>query len=248
MWRTTYGVLLLASCQSHPLGASAAPEPRVPFGGVAVVELFTSEGCSSCPAADENLAQITDEAAAQGQAVITLELHVDYWNYLGWADPFSAGAYSERQRKYTQRFPSGGSYTPQMVVNGREELVGSNESASRAAIGRALQTPAQVQIKLQAMRQASQVRLDYEIEADHPVQLVLAVAQDAAQTDVPRGENARRRLQHRHVVRVLREIHVAASGKGSWSAPWPHEGAVFATVFATEPDTLAVLGGASQRL
>jgi len=184
----------------------------------------------------------------QGQPVITLELHVDYWNYLGWSDPFSATAYSERQRQYAQRFPAGGSYTPQLVVNGREELVGSNAHASRAAIARALQTPAQVAVTLRAVREASHIRLDYEAEFQTPVELVLVVAQDAAQTDVLRGENARRRLQHRHVARALRQLHLAASGKGCWTTPWPHEGAAFATAFATDPDTLAVLGGASQRL
>lgn len=194
------------------------------------------------------MAAITDEAAAQGEPVITLELHVDYWNYLGWADPFSAAAYSERQHRYAQRFPGSGSYTPQMVVNGREELVGSSGAGSRAAIARALQAPAAVAVRLRAVREASTIRLDYQTDTNHPVELVLAVAQDAAHTYVPRGENAERRLQHRHVVRALREVHLTASGKGSWTAPWPYEGGAFATAFAAEPETLAVLGGASQRL
>jgi hypothetical protein len=254
MWRSTCGFLLLAACQSRSPGVSVSPgvstspTPSAVSKNVAVVELFTSEGCSSCPAADENLARITDEAATRGEPLITLELHVDYWNYLGWTDPFSAAAYSERQRRYVQRFPAGGSYTPQLVVNGREELVGSNAQASRAAIARALQTPAQVAITLRAVREASQIRLDYEAGNQRPVELVLVVAQDAARTDVPRGENARRRLEHRHAARALRELHLATSGKGSWTTPWPHDGAAFVAAFATDPETLAVLGGASQQL
>ena len=84
----------------------------------AFIELFTSEGCSSCPSADQNLERIATRAKANGQNVYTLSYHVDYWNYLGWEDPYSSKTFSDRQREYAQQFESSRIYTPQMVING----------------------------------------------------------------------------------------------------------------------------------
>ena len=92
------------------------------FSPVVVLELFTSEGCSSCPLADNLLPQL----ASLDAAVIPLSFHVDYWNRLGWKDPFSSAAFSDRQREYGQHFNSDGVYTPQLVVNGEYEMVGSD--------------------------------------------------------------------------------------------------------------------------
>jgi hypothetical protein len=216
---------------------------------VAVVELFTSEGCSSCPAADENLARITEDAAARGRPVLTLELHVDYWDYLGWVDPFSSHAHTLRQHAYAKHFGATGMYTPQMVVNGREELVGSNAGAARAAIERALLTPAPVAVSVRATRRGSALELSYSVSTRAPVDLQLAVADDRAETRVTRGENADRRLLHRHVVRVFHTLHLSQSAAGEWSATWPEARAqrpLFVAAYVTDPKDLSVLGAASQ--
>ena len=103
-----------------------------------LIELFTSEGCSSCPSADKNLEKITAQAKAFGQNIYTLSYHVDYWDYLGWKDPYSTKQFSDRQRDYATQFNSNRIYTPQMVVNGKTEFVGSNQKTSQQAIKQAL--------------------------------------------------------------------------------------------------------------
>lgn len=193
-----------------------APSPA------AVVELFTSEGCSSCPPADENLAAIADDGERKGQRVFTLEFHVDYWNDLGWVDPFSSPTYSERQRVYARELGLTGIYTPQMVVNGREELVGSRRDAAQAAIRRALATPATIAVAVKATRLENvptSIQVDYQVSAEGAVDLNLALALDTAQTQVTRGENANRTLRHRHVVLAFATRHVEKTG--TWLAPWP---------------------------
>ena len=94
--------------------------------GFAVLELFTSQGCSSCPSADENLAEITKQAALKGEKIVTLSFHVDYWNYLGWRDPYSTADATKRQRLYAGIHGSKQVYTPQLVVNGTTELLGTS--------------------------------------------------------------------------------------------------------------------------
>ena len=102
-----------------------------------VVELFTSEGCSSCPPADELLAKLDKTQLIAGVEIIPLEFHVDYWNELGWTDPFSSSLFSERQNSYARAFGNGRIYTPQMVVDGGAEFVGSNSGRAYEAIRRA---------------------------------------------------------------------------------------------------------------
>src|SRR5258706_7835451 len=103
-----------------------------------VIELFTSQGCSSCPAADKNLAEIIEDAEKNGQPVYGLSFHVDYWNYIGWKDPYSNPGYTARQHQYAQKLNSESVYTPQMIVNGEIEFVGSNKKASSEAVASAL--------------------------------------------------------------------------------------------------------------
>jgi hypothetical protein len=257
----------LAGCQSRGEAARAEPmafEALAPVAGsaplpavvgamppAAVVELFTSEGCSSCPAADDNLALLTDEAARSGQRVFTLELHVDYWNYLGWVDPFSDHAHSVRQGAYAQKFAGSGVYTPQLVVNGAEELVGSNAHGSRAAIERALQTPARAQVSLDVRRSPTEIVVSYAVRAAAPVELELALADDSDETQVTRGENSRRLLRHRHVVRAFKSTKLVPPASGSWtiaSASAAAHKPLFVAAYATDPSTLAVLGANARDL
>jgi hypothetical protein len=217
--------------------------------------LFTSEGCSSCPAADETLARLTERAERSGQRLITLELHVDYWNYLGWVDPFSDAAHSERQSAYAKHFGETGMYTPQLVVGGREQLVGSDDGGAQNAIERELQRSPSANVSVTAQRDGERLLIDYAVTSPGPVVLQLALAQDRAETHVTHGENARQVLRHRHVVRAFETVRVGASGGGQWrpsearfrGGPDPKSG-WFVAAYATDPSTLAVLGAASTTL
>jgi hypothetical protein len=171
---------------------SSATAQTKPSGPV-VVELFSSEGCSSCPPADEVLRTLD----AEGK-VIALELHVDYWNDLGWVDPFSKPEWSARQRMY------GKSYTPQAVVDGNEELIGSREGALRDAIDRAARKP-HIAVTIARDKDAIVVRVP-DASLEEKAVVFLAIADRNLSTSVPRGENAGQTLKHGPVVRELRTI------------------------------------------
>jgi hypothetical protein len=130
---------LLAQFQAAPF-----PTP-VPV----LIELFTSEGCSSCPPADEVLTRLVSAQPVAGAQIIALGEHVDYWDHLGWRDAFSSATFSRRQTEYADRvFHSGNIYTPQLVINGRQEVVGSDYRGAVAAISKALKTPARLRVSL----------------------------------------------------------------------------------------------------
>src|SRR5262245_43533606 len=136
--------LFLAVFTARRGSTTAPPATSEPGGGVrspVIVELFTSEGCSSCPPADAVLAQLQKTQPVAGAEVITLSEHVDYWNYIGWSDPFSSAAFSARQEAYSQAFGQERIYTPQMVVAGQAELVGTNMNKAREAIAKAAGSP-----------------------------------------------------------------------------------------------------------
>jgi len=256
--------LLVSACQTPgprssepPAAVATAPARALPGTApstqakpAALLELFTSEGCSSCPPADEALAEITERAKAQGTRVFTLELHVDYWNYLGWADPFSNPVHGQRQAAYAERFGSG-VYTPQLVVNGRSELVGTDVRSTRARIDEALADPPRATVTVQARRMPDGLEVTYRVDTPQPIALCLALADDHAETLVSRGENARRRLTHRHVVRAFETRTLQSSGTGTWLVH-PAGGALlqqaFVAAYATDPRTLAVLGADAAEL
>ena len=179
-----------------------------------VLELFTSQGCSSCPPADALL----EELAAE-EGVLALSFHVDYWNYLGWADPFSSPYYSARQRTYTEQLRSR-TYTPQLVVNGREEMIGSRRAEVTAALARARKTERTHELTLEATPTDGKVNLTYALEgttAGHRVSAL--IVQHEATSDVNRGENRGRKLSHRNVVRALEHAPAAASGTLELTVP-----------------------------
>lgn len=192
---------LLASPAARA-GSGAGPE-RVPV----LVELFTSEGCSSCPPADVLLARLQRTQPVDGAEIVPLELHVDYWNHLGWRDPFSDGAFSDRQKAYASRFGTGRIYTPQLVVDGAMELVGSDEPRARRAVELAARKP-KGRLELQAERGAGDaVSVRVKTSSLPPfagtADVVLALVEDGLASDVTRGENEGRRLPHTAVVRQL---------------------------------------------
>jgi len=179
--------------------------------GFAVVELFTSEGCSSCPPADELVAKIQKES--NGKPVYILAYHVDYWNRLGWKDVFSAHEYSERQSEYARYLHLQSVYTPQIVVNGKTEFVGSEESVLRNAIRANLEKMPANQLTLNATNSGkSQVSLKYSVEgSDKNTALLVAVLQKSAQTKVMSGENGGHTLSHVQIVRKIQQIALSGN-------------------------------------
>jgi hypothetical protein len=173
-----------------------------------LVELFTSEGCSSCPSADRVLAELEAEQPVEGALIVPLSLHVDYWNRLGWKDPFSDPMYSARQHGYSDS--SGRRYTPQMVVDGKWRFIGSAGKKARAAVAAAAAEPkAPASIRAERLA-AGRVRLAVEIaplsKPAGEVLVSLALVENSLATQVKRGENAGRRLEHAAVVRSLSTI------------------------------------------
>src|SRR5271167_1475342 len=137
----TGAFLFLVWLSAHSLAQSSG-SPHQGGAPCAVVELFTSEGCSSCPPADAALAEMAANARKSGAPVFALAFHVDYWNYLGWTDRFSDAAYTRRQSDYARAFNTDQVYTPQMIVNGVDQFVGSDRDAAKRAIDAALAKPA----------------------------------------------------------------------------------------------------------
>ncbi|OGX90112.1 DUF1223 domain-containing protein [Hymenobacter coccineus] len=232
-------------------GALAAYRPLTPPAAArvpVVVELFTSEGCSSCPAADAALRELEAAQSVPGAEVIALGQHVDYWNRLGWKDPFSAAQFTERQQAYAAGFGTG-SYTPQAVVNGQAEFVGSNRAALVAAIAKAAQGPhAAVQLVRQGAPWPVQVAA---LPAGAPAADVLLVITEAGlATQVGRGENAGRLLRHAAVVRALRPVGQAGGSAFAAAVPlalrpeW-HPENLRAVVLVQEPATHRIVGAAS---
>lgn len=184
--------------------------------GFAVVELFTSEGCSSCPPADELIAEIQQESA--NQPVYILAYHVDYWNRLGWKDVFSSHAYSNRQYQYSNWLKLNGVYTPQAVVNGRKEFIGSEEGNLRNAIKSGLQSTPPATLQLSEVKQNEhEVTLKYQAgNAGSNTSLVLAIVQKSATSSIKAGENNGRTLTHVQIVRNLETLPL--NGKSSGNA------------------------------
>ncbi|MEM9351676.1 MAG: DUF1223 domain-containing protein [Planctomycetota bacterium] len=178
-----------------------------------VIELFTSEGCSSCPPAELLAAEINRIARDQGLPVYALEMHVDYWDRLGWKDPFADAAFTARQRRYATLLASNRLYTPQMVVNGRVEFVGSDAKRARAAILAELEAKPAVSIHLQVHRTGRSWQVSGQTTGHQDGDsVVAALVLPKASSAVATGENAGRRLKHTNVVLTLGETPLAASG------------------------------------
>jgi hypothetical protein len=184
------------------------PEPAgVPPSHAVVVELFTSQGCITCPPADRLLVSLGEESAGR---VVPLSFHVDFWNSLGWKDPFSRGAWTERQRAYARALRLGQVYTPQAVVDGRSEMNGSDSARLRAAIAAAASRPAG---KISLLLEPSPSQILVRARVDLPealrgrkLDLMLALFERGLVTAVGRGENGGRTLHNDYVVRSLRRV------------------------------------------
>lgn len=229
--------------------AATATFAAEPF---AVVELFTSEGCSSCPPADTLLAEIAGQ-----KNVYALAFHVDYWNYLGWTDPFSDAKFSDRQRAYAGKFRIRSIYTPQMIINGTEEFVGSDRQRAKRAIDAALKKPASVEVKLRAVAaianrgegndprspSAATTTIEYEVTGVSPGSVLnLALVERGLVTNVKRGENAGKTLRHENVVRMF---VTKPAGKGEVELPAKPNTSVIA--YVQDAKTMEVLGAGIAR-
>ena len=235
---------------TSPVATAQAATPAV------LVELFTSEGCSTCPPADKLLADLDQTQPIKGVQVIALGEHVDYWNRLGWKDPFSSAEFSRRQAEYARLLKLDDVYTPQMVVDGQTEFVGSKAAAAREAIAKAAQAPkADVRVSIKTVTPKSvtltiQVENMPEVAHGDTADVMLAITESGLLSNVARGENAGRKLTHSAVTRKLAKIGTVkdktfnAEPSIDLDSTWNRQ-AMKAVVFVQERNRRHVLGAAA---
>jgi len=245
------------SSQPQVSGASS------PAGVPVIVELFTSEGCSTCPPAEALLATFEAQQPISHAQVIALEEHVDYWNSSGWVDPFSSKEWTDRQQDYAASLGNKNPYTPQLVVNGHTELVGSREGQARQVIEAAAAvaktdisvTPAQSDKHNAARFDVSVGKIVSGAAGDAP-EVWLAITEAGLHSAVTRGENSGKELNHASVVRVLRKIGTADQKKDSsfsknvavgLDSGWKRQN-LRAVVFVQERKSRQILGAAVARI
>jgi hypothetical protein len=178
--------------------------------GFAVVELFTSEGCSSCPSADAVIARLLKKNIDN---IYILSFHVDYWNRLGWKDEFSQHAFSTRQTDYARSLNLNGPYTPQVVVNGTSEFVGSDENTLSNTINKRLKNGTESTLKIKVVKSNNSVTVQYENKGGSGLLLNCAIILPEATTQVRRGENSGRSLYHVNIVKVLKVTEASGSSE-----------------------------------
>lgn len=235
---------LVCSFARHAPAADIARHP-------VLVELFTSEGCSSCPPADALLMRLDQQQPVPGAEIIALGEHVDYWDSQGWTDRFSRHDVTERQTDYSSRFRIEGPYTPQMVVDGRYQVVANNGPDVQQTLLQAAATPKPAMVRLERGNDRLQVEVE-NAGAGSP-QVVLAITESGLSTSVKAGENGGRQLRHTAVVREWRSLGKCHEGRFSANVAlkvnrdWAPEN-LRAVVFVQEKDLHAVLGAASLSL
>jgi hypothetical protein len=209
--------------------AAPAPASTAPV----VLELFTSQGCNSCPPADRLLAEL-----GRRDDVVALSFHVDYWNDLGWGDPFSSPRWSQRQQTYGHELPSR-IYTPQLVVHGRQHLVGSNERDVREAMAAQAAQAAQSRVRLAASAKRQGNRVEVAIDRDTRDLLgVVALYENGHSTEVTAGENSDRTLRNDYVVRQLAYAQDSDAVTIEIDPAWT--GALGVAVLLQDPGTMAI--------
>jgi hypothetical protein len=180
-------------------------------GGFAVVELFTSEGCSSCPPADDLLEKIQKR---NQENVYILAFHVDYWDHQGWKDAFSNPEFTKRQQQYADWLNLQTLYTPQVVVNGTTEYVGSHSGPILAAIAEGLGQAPTKTLALEGVVAGNKVNIHYQGDGDEKnSELVLTLVQQSGQSNVRAGENSGRRLSHVQIVRRMLQVPLGGEHK-----------------------------------
>lgn len=216
-----------------------------------LVELFTSEGCSSCPPADLLLSRLMKESPIEGVPIVALGFHVDYWDRLGWKDRFSSAAFTERQNQYAEAWKTDRIYTPQAVVDGRFEFVGTDVRRVVSAITESGARPHATVKVVAAAGPSPALNIDVSPPAGIGMagDVVLMIAEDNLASEVKAGENANRRLEHMAVVRRIDKVGQLKSGQ-PWSATalavkldreWK-PGSLRAVVVVQDPKTRVIHG------
>ena len=241
--------LLLFFVSTKDETASASASPRTPV----IVELFTSEGCSSCPPADALLRKLEETQPVPNAEIIVLGDHVDYWNYIGWTDRFSSKQFTDRQNQYGDNFRLDSVYTPQMVVDGNAELNGADEARAKRVISEAAEQPKLVialSLEPSDMLKAQIVSIPAMAQNDD---VLLAITESGLQSQVDAGENGGRTLRHTGVVRELKKIGTttgasfSAQTQISVHSDWKRKN-LRAVVFVQDPKTRHILGASSIKI
>lgn len=205
-------LVLTATLAGRSMAPKSSISKTIKGDGFVVLELFTSEGCSSCPAADELLAQVQHQAG--DKPVYVLAYHVDYWDRLGWRDVFGNADYSKRQYQYASKLGAQ-VYTPQVVVNGKTEFVGSNRPALDFALASGLSGSPASSLQLYGTLQNGKLELSYQITGKaEDDELQVAIVRKNAVHEIKRGENKGRTLIHAQIVRTLQTFPLQQSGSG----------------------------------
>jgi hypothetical protein len=235
----------MVAAASCVLGQSATTIP-------VVIELFTSEGCSSCPPADRLMATLDKQQPIAGAQLIVLSEHVDYWNTQGWIDPYSSHEFTERQQRYGEALRVSDVYTPQAVIDGRVEVVGNSAAKVQSAVQQALRTK-KIPLRLEATRSDTgiHVQLQASGELKRGAEVYFALAEDEVESKVSAGENSGRVLAHTAVVRSLTKCGKLGSNNGveaqlKTNAHWGKHLRVIA--FVAEHDGGKIIGAALTEL
>ena len=223
-------------------------------GTPVIVELFTSEGCSSCPSADKALADLKRTQPIKGARVLVLSEHVDYWNGNGWRDPYSNSAFTARQNEYGRKFRLESVYTPQAVVDGQAELIGSERDGLASAIEKSARG-SKAEVTLSPEPNApNKLHVVVKRPSAGDADVMLAVTEDNLTSNVSRGENSGRKLSHTGVVRELRKIgSISGTGTTTLTAPlelqsgWKKSD-LEAVVFVQERNSRRIVGANALKL
>jgi len=261
--KNAFAALVAIAFAAVPFSASLPSHASTPAAGDTarrvVVELFTSEGCSSCPPADALLLKLQSTQPIPGTQVIAIEEHVDYWNHDGWIDPYSSSDWTLRQQDYVVRFKDKEPYTPQMIVAGQTQVAGS-ESQVKEIIQRAA-TQQQTSITLVPLDSSSRAERQFQVRVDKIVgnsekdvpEVWLAVTETGLASSVNAGENAGKDLRHASVLRSLHKIGVPkssgdaafeASPRVKFKSDWKPQN-LQVVVFVQEKKSMRILGAAS---
>jgi len=262
-WRAAVGSVWLAGFLVWGLRVSSGVQTQTNLDAAArvpvIVELFTSEGCSSCPPADALLAELDSRQPLGSAEVIALEEHVDYWDQQGWRDPFSSAIWTSRQYEYAGKLHNGTPYTPEMVVDGTQGFVGSRGAVARQEIEKAASVKkTRIEISdispVQNKSVAFKVRVERlsSIAPRDTAEIVLAITESGLHSAVKAGENSGAELHHSPVVRELKVIGVMGNNgeEGFQAQPsvkldakWNLEN-LRAVVFVQEKKNRRILGAA----
>jgi hypothetical protein len=257
----TLALLFIFLSIAHSHAPKLVTDGSMPVHRAVIVELFTSEGCSSCPPADALLKSLSEQQSIPGVEIIALEEHVDYWDHLGWKDPFSNSEFTERQNEYARIFGNDGTYTPQMIVDGNAEFVGSRSREARDIIQKAaLQPKAEIHLTSAADNTSDKASFEIKIAkltalpAKEDFELWVVITEKGLHTDVKAGENSGELLQHAAVVRTINRLssfHGPADYTTLTTAQlqhsWKRENLSF-VIFAVEKHSSKIIAAASTQI